>query len=471
MLEKVRFIWIKGLLECSLNEVVRLELGLTIQPDAVECPVDLLVQRPEQPPQPLPVGIPLRQVFEEAGQALLILGAPGAGKTTLLLELTRDLLDQAEQHENHLIPVIFNLASWAKQRLAFADWLVDELNKRYDVPRKLAKNWVESELVLPLLDGLDEVASAHREACVAAINAFIHQHGLLPLVVCSRVADYEGLSTRLRLPSAVAIQPLTRQQIDDYLVWAGEPLAGVRTALRDDATLWELFETPLMLSITALAYQGYSTAEMSAVSALPQNRQRHLFATYVERMFKRPGRAKPQGKAAAYTSQQTVAWLAWLAATMKHHSQTAFHLGWMQPTWLASPAEERLFRVGVGIFSGLLFGLLFGLVNSLVNGLGLGLVVGLVVLIKSPLMGGLLGWLLFGLVSGLLGGLGTGLSSGLLGGLGAGLREGLHGGLAGGLSRYSAGTVKPLKVQPGLGCSSGWVSGCSLDWVSGYSSG
>jgi hypothetical protein len=282
---------------------------------------------------------------------------------------------------------------------------VDELNKRYDVPRKLAKNWVESELVLPLLDGLDEVASAHREACVAAINAFIHQHGLLPLVVCSRVADYEGLSTRLRLPSAVAIQPLTRQQIDDYLVWAGEPLAGVRTALRDDATLWELFETPLMLSITALAYQGYSTAEMSAVSALPQNRQRHLFATYVERMFKRPGRAKPQGKAAAYTSQQTVAWLAWLAATMKHHSQTAFHLGWMQPTWLASPAEERLFRVGVGIFSGLLFGLLFGLVSGLVDGLRTGPSAGLGVGLRAGLSSVLDTDLASGLFTGLFSGL------------------------------------------------------------------
>ena len=36
----------------------------------------------------------------------------------------------------------------------------------------------------------------------------------------------------------------------------------MRTALRDDETLWELLETPLMLSIVALAYQGRSAAEV-----------------------------------------------------------------------------------------------------------------------------------------------------------------------------------------------------------------
>ena len=139
---------------------------------------------------------------------------------------------------------------------------MDELNKRYDVPRKLAKTWVDAELILPLLDGLDEVAADHREACVEAINAFLREHGLLPLVVCSRVADYEALTVRLRLPSAVLIQSLSRQQVQHYVDQAGAALAGLRTALQHDETLWELLNTPLMLSIAALAYQGRSADEI-----------------------------------------------------------------------------------------------------------------------------------------------------------------------------------------------------------------
>src|SRR5262247_4158183 len=166
MLEKVRLTWLKGLLEPSLSQLARIELGLETKPDAVDRPFDLLVQRPKQAPPPLPPGTPISQIFDDAGNALLILGEPGAGKTTLLLELTRDLLERAQQDERHLIPVVFTLSSWAEQRLTLADWLVDELSKRYDVPHKLAKAWVDDELILPLLDGLDEVAAEHRDTCV-----------------------------------------------------------------------------------------------------------------------------------------------------------------------------------------------------------------------------------------------------------------------------------------------------------------
>jgi GTPase SAR1 family protein len=236
MLEKVRLIWIKGILEPSLYHLARIELGIETQPDAVERPFDLFVQQPEQAPQPLPTGTPISRIFDEAGKALLILGQPGAGKTTLLLELTRDLLDRAEQDERHLIPVVFHLSSWAAQRFALADWLMDELNKRYDVPRIMAKSWVDAGLILPLLDGLDEVAADHREACVEAINVFLREHGLLPLVVCSRAADYTALTRRLRLPSAVMIQALSRQQVQHYVDQVGASLAGLRTVLQADTT-------------------------------------------------------------------------------------------------------------------------------------------------------------------------------------------------------------------------------------------
>ena len=361
MLEKVRLIWITGFLEPSLDQLARIELGLEPKPDAVNRPFDLLVQRSQQAPHPLPRGTPISHVFDEAGKALLILGEPGAGKTTLRLELTRELLDRAAQDERHLIPVVFNLSSWAEQRLALADGLVDELNKRYDVPRKLAKEWVDTGLILPLLDGLDEVAAAHREACVEAINAFLREHGLLPLVVCSRIADYAALTGRLRLPSAVRVRSLSRQQVRQYVDQAGASLAGLRTVLQDDNRLWKLLTTPLMLSITALAYKGRSADAIPSSGTVDEHRT-HLFAAYTDAMFHR------RAKSTRYTRQQTEHWLTWLARAMNGHNQSIFYLEWMQPNWLPIQRQQRLVTFIASVMSGPVGGPVGGLRDGLTVG-------------------------------------------------------------------------------------------------------
>ena len=105
LLERVRIDWIEGVLEQSLYKVARIELGLETKPDVVESPLDVVVQRPDQEPQPLQAGTPMRSVFDDLGGQLLILGDPGTGKTTLLLELARDLLNRAKNDEYYPVPV------------------------------------------------------------------------------------------------------------------------------------------------------------------------------------------------------------------------------------------------------------------------------------------------------------------------------------------------------------------------------
>jgi DNA polymerase III delta prime subunit len=346
MLERVRAFWIKEMLEQSLDRVVRIELGLEESPDAVERPLDLLAPGLETSPQPVPAGTPVAAVFDQMDRALLILGGPGAGKTTLLLELARDLLDQAERDPKHPLPVVFNLSSWAIRRRPLEEWLVDELRKLYVVPRHLGRAWVESEQIAPLLDGLDEVPPEHRGSCIQAINAFRERHGFLPLAVCSRAADYEALVLRLRLQGAIVIQPLTRPQVNQYLRQAGKPLAGVRAALRDDPTLWELLDSPLLLSIVTLAYKARSAAALRA-SGSPEQRRARLFAAYTDEMFRRRAEDAP------YARRQTLRWLGWLARSMAQHNQTVFQLEWMQPDWL--PRGLRwLVTAGVAITMGFL---------------------------------------------------------------------------------------------------------------------
>jgi DNA polymerase III delta prime subunit len=327
MLQKVHDFWVKGVLENSLHKAALIDLGMAYQPDAVAYPWEMVVERPDATPQPLPQGTPIASVFDELRGELLILGSPGSGKTTMLLELARTLIERAQQEETHPIPVVFNLSSWAEKRPPLADWLVEELNARYDVPRKVGQAWIDHDQVLPLLDGLDEVRQDARDACVEAINAYRQEHGMVGMVVCSRVADYAALTAKLKLRGAIMVQPLTDEQIDSYLAQAGDQLVAVQTLLHEDAEMRELAETPLMLSIMSLAYQGMPS------DALPEHvsldaRRKHLFETYVERMLKRRGGSKH------YTPEQTRHWLSWLAGRMAEHGQTVFYLEQMQPDWL-----------------------------------------------------------------------------------------------------------------------------------------
>ena len=425
MLAKMRKIWLTDFLDRSLYRELLITLDLVEQPALVLRPMDLLVQRPDCEPRPLPAGTAIAQVYDELDQELLILGAPGAGKTTMLLELARELLDRAAQDSEQPIPIVFPLASWAETRRPLVDWLVDELNKRYDVPRAIAQACVTHDQVLPLLDGLDEVAADQSEGCVAAINTYRQQHGLLPIVVCSRIADYEALRGRLRLGGAIVVQPLTRWQITSYLHQLGPALAGLRATLHKDKSLWELLETPLLLSIVTLVYQGRASAEVPSSGTLSERRT-HLFAAYVQRMLERRS-ADPH-----YPSARTLHYLAWLARGMVEHSQTVFYIEQLQPDWL--PRRQRWAPTwGIAALVGLVFGLVVVLVFGLVFGLVVGLVFGLLTYEHEIASVEALRWswadalsavrndwrsmLVLGLVGGLVGGLVVGLYIGLVGGL------------------------------------------------------
>lgn len=382
MLARVRAIWITGVLDHSLYADVFLTLGLKDQPRAIATPGRLVVLGGDRPVRKIPAGTRIHQVFDGdlAQGELLILGVPGAGKTTVLLSLTRELLARAEQDEQDPIPAIFPLASWASKKQPLSEWMVEELQTLYQVPKQVGRAWVEHDQLLPLLDGLDEVAPEHRTACVEAINAYRSEHGLLPTVVCCRSAEYQSLGRQLRLRMAIEVQPLTDEQLAEYLVAVGPSLTGLRTILQVNPVLDTLAHTPLMLSVLSLAFQGHSADDLAAEGeAITQQR---VFALYVEQMLKRQRAMTP------YSSEQTKHWLSWLASQMWDHDQTIFYLEWLQPSWLAKQ-HRPYYRWSVGLFGGLVGGLLGGLLGGLFGGLLSGLF--------GVLLGGLSGVLLGGL--------------------------------------------------------------------------
>jgi eukaryotic-like serine/threonine-protein kinase len=469
MIRRGRDKWIAGVLEPSLAQAARLALGLEHRPDTLDLG-SRTRRSPARPPQPLPPDTPISQVFDQMGGRLLILGAPGAGKTTLLLQLAAALLDRAEADPTQPIPVVVNLASWARRRQPLAAWLADELAVSYDIPAQKARAWVDADELALLLDGLDEVASAHRAACVVAINAWRREHGLVPLVVCSRTQELQALGTALRLEEAVELQPPTDAQITAYLDQleaSGTPLAEVRAALDSDQELRALLRSPLLLHVVALAYQGRTATALRAPGTLAQ-RQGRLWSAYVSRMFEqRP--LEPGG----YTEQQAVGWLAWLARRLGERDQTEFHLDRLDPGWLPTQTQQREVRDAVELAAGLLVGLVTGLSFALTEGLDWGwwagvISGGLAALIvrgagrQAPVEelhwtrgalvvgwgGGLLGGLLGGLSSGdpVGGTQGLGVAYSLVYGLSNGLPFGLLFGLAGRLVGSRTRRIAPTRM-------------------------
>jgi hypothetical protein len=258
-----------------------------------------------------------------------------------------------------------------------------------------------------LLDGLDEVAEAHRAACAEAITAWRQDHGLVPLVVCSRTRELRNLDARLRLEEAVELQPPSDSEVDRYLSYleaTGTPIGAVRTALTSDRELRQLLRSPLLLHVVALAYHGRPASALYASGTL-QQRQLWLWEAYVARMFEQ----RPLDPSCGYTDEQAVGWLSSLARALQDRNATEFHLDRLAPEWLATPGKQRRARFATGLAGGLVAGPSLGLSFSLV-------------LAAFDLAFGPTGGLLFGLVVGLA----FGLIGGPLLGLAAGLAESMN---------------------------------------------
>jgi NACHT domain/CHAT domain len=384
LLGKVKQFWIEGFLQPSLQGAAALPLGVIARQDAIAdltqgC--ETLVEL-----DPSYERLKKTRIYAEMGKGrtLLILGSPGAGKTIALLQLAQRLIERSEQNLNLPIPVVFNLSSWARDRKSIVDWAIDELREKYQVPQSLSEPWIRQQQLIFLLDGLDEVDADHRNDCVRAVNEFISLFPQIEVAVCSRVKDYEALTERLQISSALCLQPLTSEQVYAVLDSGSIPLTGLKTLLKNDAELEQFARTPLILNFMKEAYTGWSVQDLIPHLRANPDRDRHLFDTYIDKRL-------AQGSASAYSKDRAICWLSWLANRLLEKKRTIFLIEKMQPNWLRDRYEERIYRIKISVFSGLVLGL--------IDGLAFGLVFRLI----DGLFSGLIGGLIFGLITGLQG--------------------------------------------------------------------
>ncbi|MBE9076253.1 protein kinase [Romeria aff. gracilis LEGE 07310] len=358
LLNKVRNYWIRGVLENSLLDQIQLVLGLEEHPQAVSTPWNIEVKIQDQPRTELPTHASVLSIFDQmgTGRTLLILGEPGAGKTTTLLQLARELVSRAEQNSYQLLPVVLNLSSWGSHQPYFGQWIVEELNAKYQVPKPVGRSWVEQQHLLLLLDGLDEVSLENREACVLALNQFQQQFAT-ELVVCCRRRDYDGLSQRLQLQTALYLQALSPNQVQTYLEQLQFDLSGLQQWLTADTPMQTLARSPLMLNIMVLAYRDLTPSGIPATRSLEEQRRR-LFDRYIAQMLERRGRDR-------YSRQQMLNGLRWLARQLTHSGQTIFLIERLQPQWLHRSGDRFLYRAVSSLLAGLGFGLSYGIFSQI----------------------------------------------------------------------------------------------------------
>jgi hypothetical protein len=444
-LELVERVWrqrIRNGLERSLQHAVEMQLGLRQAPELLQLTYQQTSGRSGD-------SVDLVHAYESSGRQLVILGAPGSGKTTQALLLMRHLLDVARRDPSAPVPEVFQLASWARGRQPLLEWLTDQLQRRHGYRPSLGRSQLVHRHIIPVLDGLDEVASEHQPACATEITRFWMSHGGGPIVLCSRLAEYEELPEHLPFGGAVTVETPSAEQVERYLTAAGPGWHAVRATLasRANPALSDLLTTPLMLSVAVLAYRDRDAAELCTIhDATGQARQ--LWAAYVRQMCTR-GYDPLQSHPAPYAEAQTVRWLSWLASVTREANETELWLH--EPVGPPALLREIHLVSGlgvtllVGLVVGALVGLGFGVGSGLVSGLGVGLLSGLatdlgvhtyrvpsslariVARTGAGIIAGLLVWLVIGggsFTAKNLSALAVALAVGLVSGLTCGLADG-----------------------------------------------
>ncbi|MGN9759045.1 NACHT domain-containing protein [Streptomyces sp. SD31] len=322
LLQRVHSTWTRDL-PLRWNDAVRIEVGLQDTPTAVHDPWGPRELTTDTGTS-LPDGTTTRDVFEQHGHQLLVLGAPGAGKTVHLLELTAALVQEAQADAEAPVPVFLLLTNWRGGSLE--EWLISELRNRYRVSSAVASVLLHQGGLCFVLDGLDEVDPEQEEECVARINEFISADGYPHcfLALSCRLADYGRLRTKLTVNGAVTVQPLPVHAVHAFLNEAGTPVRALRAAAAADPELARLLTTPLMLGIAVLAYSGVDEGSVSSSGTL-EERRGLVYDAFLERMVTRDRTLRGGHTTARFSLVQVESRLLLMAWLMNKYQATAIY--------------------------------------------------------------------------------------------------------------------------------------------------
>jgi hypothetical protein len=285
---------------------------------------------------------------------LVILGEAGTGKTTLAVMLMITLVRRLSPGDP--IPVLLSLGSWDPASTHLDTWLERQLRQDYPAlaPAALAA-LISTQRILPVLDGLDELAPEQQPEALRALNRALADGG--PLILTSRSGAYRAAVREtdvLRLAAVVEAETMTAEAVAGYLANCATRLHLARwqpviDELRANPAgpLARGLCTPLMMWLIRMAYQpgDSSPAELTDSARFPDpaSVEQHLLGALVPSAFP----SFPQPLTAGHVQPRQ--WPAdkaglWLGSLARHlvREQSEDLKWWTIPVLAGRGYEKRL---------------------------------------------------------------------------------------------------------------------------------
>ncbi|MEU3461194.1 NACHT domain-containing protein [Streptomyces sp. NPDC006733] len=339
---------------------------------------------------------------------LVIVGEPGSGKSELLIRLLQEL---GREGGSGPVPVLFSLASWNPSAQDLTAWMAEQLRRNRNVALRhsaaagsdldRAAALVQQGLVLPLLDGFDELPPAVHAVALHEINRAWRTR---PLVLASRTDAYRAAlqapdARRLDGAAGIHLEPLSPGPAADYLRHGlphPERWDAVIAHLGTATPLGQVLSTPLGLFLARTSYAppprlGATTPTPHPDELCDTTRghsrdalERHLFSRFLTTVY---DDGADRGVRPRWSAQRARHTLATLARHLETQRGGSTDIAWWELS-SAVPAAQRhqMAELATGLVGAVTVGLVAGVSAGLDAGLPTGVGWGLAGLLGAGLL-------------------------------------------------------------------------------------